>query len=72
MKNLIAIICLLVSVTACNNKQATTKTAVADSSTAKKTKGMRYTCTMHPQVITTNPGTCPKCGMELVEKDDSK
>jgi hypothetical protein len=27
-----------------------------------------YTCTMHPEVISDQPGKCPKCGMELVGK----
>ncbi len=27
-----------------------------------------YTCLMHPDVIRTEPGTCPKCGMRLVKK----
>ena len=27
-----------------------------------------YTCTMHPQVISTQPGNCPLCGMKLVKK----
>jgi hypothetical protein len=27
-----------------------------------------YTCTMHPEVITNEPGKCPKCGMDLVKK----
>jgi hypothetical protein len=26
----------------------------------------RYTCLMHPEVITDKPGECPKCGMPLV------
>ena len=25
-----------------------------------------YTCTMHPEVIQTEPGACPECGMTLV------
>jgi ribosomal protein S27E len=25
-----------------------------------------YTCPMHPDVISDKPGTCPKCGMDLV------
>ncbi len=29
-----------------------------------------YTCPMHPEVISDKPGKCPKCGMELVEKED--
>ncbi|MGZ5443071.1 MAG: heavy metal-binding domain-containing protein [Thermoanaerobaculia bacterium] len=31
-----------------------------------------YTCPMHPEVTSATPGTCPKCGMTLVEKDSSK
>ncbi len=26
----------------------------------------KFTCTMHPEVVTTKPGKCPKCGMALV------
>lgn len=29
---------------------------------------IKYTCTMHPEVVKDNPGKCPKCGMPLVEK----
>ncbi|MCF8027223.1 MAG: efflux RND transporter periplasmic adaptor subunit [Desulfobacteraceae bacterium] len=30
---------------------------------------IQYTCSMHPQVVTDEPGDCPICGMELVPKD---
>ena len=26
----------------------------------------KYTCLMHPEVVTDHPGNCPKCGMKLV------
>ncbi|MEP7107161.1 MAG: heavy metal-binding domain-containing protein [Ferruginibacter sp.] len=32
----------------------------------KTSKGTRYTCTMHPEVVMNKPGKCPKCGMDLV------
>ncbi len=39
-------------------------------------KGVKYTCTMHPEVVMDKPGKCPKCGMTLVKmkqgKKDSK
>src|SRR5215207_8108059 len=28
-----------------------------------------YVCPMHPEVISSEPGTCPKCGMRLVPSD---
>ena len=31
-----------------------------------------YTCKMHPQVISDQPGTCPICGMKLVPKESGK
>lgn len=28
-----------------------------------------YTCLMHPEVVSSKPGKCPKCGMNLVKKE---
>ena len=30
-----------------------------------------YTCPMHPEIHSSNPGKCPKCGMKLI-KEKSK
>jgi hypothetical protein len=27
-----------------------------------------YVCPMHPEITSRTPGTCPKCGMKLVER----
>ena len=35
---------------------------------AKKHLNPKYVCPMHPQIIRDNPGNCPICGMDLVEK----
>jgi hypothetical protein len=31
--------------------------------------GVRYTCPMHPEVVSDAPGRCPHCGMKLVEQE---
>ncbi len=31
-------------------------------------QAVKYTCSMHPDVVQDKPGSCPKCGMALVEK----
>jgi hypothetical protein len=31
----------------------------------------KYTCPMHPEVISDKPGKCPKCGMTLVKVKSS-
>ena len=32
----------------------------------------KYTCPMHPEVISNEPGVCPKCNMNLVSDDDTE
>jgi P-type Cu+ transporter len=34
-----------------------------------RTKQVRYTCPMHPEIVQIGPGTCPKCGMALEPMD---
>ncbi len=36
---------------------------------AKDKEAVQYTCSMHPQVVQDEPGSCPICGMELVRKE---
>lgn len=35
---------------------------------AKKHLDPKYVCPMHPQIVRGEPGSCPICGMDLVEK----
>ena len=38
------------------------------ASTAPAAPAIKYTCTMHPEIVRDAPGNCPTCGMVLVEK----
>jgi hypothetical protein len=42
----------------------------ASKSQSKSQPAAVYTCPMHPEVTSDKPGKCPKCGMELVEKEN--
>lgn len=35
---------------------------------AQNKSATTYTCPMHPEVQSDQPGKCPKCGMQLVPK----
>lgn len=47
---------------------------VSGSAQTQKVKPakVQYTCTMHPEVLMGKPGKCPKCGMTLVKKVNTK
>jgi uncharacterized lipoprotein YajG len=53
----------------CAPKPATTSTAPVQPATAQAAV---YTCPMHPEVTSDRPAKCPKCGMDLVVKEDAK
>ncbi len=67
MKKLILIAIIAIStsavVSSCGNSssQNNLSATITDSS-------MIYSCTMHQEVISDNPGECPKCGMTLVKQ----
>jgi hypothetical protein len=46
------------------------KKPVQQPKSEKSTKSNKviYTCPMHPQIISNKPGTCPICGMKLIQK----
>lgn len=70
------VILLFGSVMSCNQTKDTSeqagteKTEPADTTSNNMMAKAQYTCTMHPEVVKDEPGKCPKCGMELVKKED--
>lgn len=62
------LLCLLTLIIACSAPNNPKKIAPAEGKNHKIVK--HYTCTMHPVIATDKPGLCPKCGMELVEKNN--
>lgn len=53
------------------HKSSTHKHKMTTSKTTTS-KGVKYTCTMHPEVVMSKPGKCPKCGMKLVAMKTKK
>ncbi len=68
MKNLVLFFGLIISISACNQSNKQTAQNNKDTVSAGK-NSIRYTCPMHPEIVKNKPGVCPKCGMELVEKE---
>lgn len=60
MKKIILLLSLFLAVSVTAVAQTTEKTSKKE---AQKTM---YTCPMHPEVKSDQPGKCPKCGMDLV------
>jgi len=43
-----------------------------DTTLTRDSTKIIYTCPMHSEIISDKPGTCPKCGMELVKREKGK
>jgi hypothetical protein len=65
---------LLVGIVGCDNKSGKDSMNVSGDGSAKMSQpttspsATTYTCTIHPDVVQSQPGKCPKCGMSLVAK----
>ena len=75
MKKTIIALAVLLAVntgTFAQASQDSTGTNKMKSSKMKTSAGVKYTCTMHPDVVMSKPGKCPKCGMALVKMKSRK
>ncbi|KMQ70451.1 efflux RND transporter periplasmic adaptor subunit [Chryseobacterium koreense] len=64
MRNLFLVLMLAVASVSCKNE--TSKHPDHQLENGKTV----YTCPMHPEIISDQPGTCPICKMDLVKKED--
>jgi hypothetical protein len=53
-----------------NNKSVNEGNASEDNNNTKMHDKAIYTCPMHPEIASEQPGKCPKCGMKLVLKKE--
>jgi len=61
MKNIVLFLSFtLAAITAANAQ-------VPEKKTKAETQNPTFACSMHPEQTSQSPGTCPKCGMELVK-----
>lgn len=79
MKNIIFLLLLVVSMSACKGKTETTEktdsvttevetpSAATDTVSTNQAAAELYSCPMHPEVKGKKDDECPKCGMALTE-----
>ena len=61
------IIAGVLAIAACSSQVSDNKESQVQASTGK----VSYTCPMHPEITSDKPGSCPKCGMDLVKQEVS-
>jgi Cu(I)/Ag(I) efflux system membrane fusion protein len=73
MTVVVAVSALLLSACSDETQQASSSTKGVQTETAiehaEKHLDPKYVCPMHPQIVRDEPGSCPICGMDLVQKE---
>jgi hypothetical protein len=71
MKKISLLICAVILATAFTTTFAEATPSALPTASASPA-AQNYTCPMHPEVVQDKPGKCPKCGMNLVPKEEKK
>lgn len=66
------LIAFMFALASCNNPQNRADGNANDDHVDSEMTEVIYTCPMHPEVTASEPGDCPKCGMDLVKTEDLK
>lgn len=72
MKKTIVAIAILLAANTATMAQDSTHNHGTHEHKMTTSKGVKYTCAMHPEVVKSKPGKCPKCGMTLVKMKQGK
>ena len=67
MKRIVVLTILITGLSFLSLNSALAVVQTVQKKPATNTVVVRYTCTMHPEIVKDKPGKCPKCGMALVE-----
>lgn len=68
MKRIIYFAVTIALLSACKGNHSETAGTPATTDSTSAQKSVEYTCPMHPEVISKEPGKCPQCGMDLEAK----
>ena len=67
MKKQLFLLLALLATLSCSDK----KKSEGKEESHNHEQSLTYTCSMHPQITQDAPGSCPICGMALIEKDQN-
>lgn len=67
---LLKILSIILILSSCNSSNEKEHNQNGHNNHAVPTQGTKYTCPMHPEIIKDEPGQCPICKMDLVEKKE--
>ncbi|MFC3157683.1 multicopper oxidase domain-containing protein [Chryseobacterium arachidis] len=61
----------IIATSASNSKNKDVTVSKSHPKPQSQFQPRKYTCPMHPEVTSDQPGKCPKCGMDLVEVENN-